>query len=451
MNFNGKKALVCGMARSGISASILLKNLGADVTLQDLKEKEELGDISYLEEKGINIYAGKNPDDILKDMDIMVLSPGIPTDLPFIVKAEEMGINVIGEVELSYMFTPCPVVAITGTNGKTTTTALTGDILKAYYKDTQVVGNIGIPYSEKVSELTENSRVVLEISSFQLEKIKTFSPHISAVLNITPDHLDRHKTIENYIAMKERIFENQGESDYCILNRDDEACFEMSKKTKAKVMFFSSKNVLDEGIYLENDNIILKWKGETLKVLNINELQILGTHNYENTMVATAIGFLSGVPMDTIIQVLKSFKGVEHRIEFVDTVDGVDYYNDSKGTNPDASIRAVLAMRKPIVLIGGGYDKGSEYDEWVETFEGRVKHIVLIGVTAEKIKETCYRHNFKNVTICDTFDEAMECSRKIASSGDCVLLSPACASWGMFKNYEQRGDMFKEKVESFKN
>lgn len=450
MNFEGKKALVCGMARSGISAAEFLKSKGADVTLQDLKKKEALGDVSSLENKGIKIYAGKNPDDIANDMDIIVLSPGIPTSLPFIVEAEKNGVPVISEIELSFMFTPCPVMAITGTNGKTTTTTLTGEILKSYYPKTEVVGNIGIPYSEKVPSLTEDSRIVAEISSFQLEKIKTFKPKVSAVLNITPDHLDRHKTVENYIAMKERIFENQTSDDFCVLNCEDEACLKMADKTKAKVMFFSSKKPLEKGIYLDNGNIILKWEDTNETVINIDELQILGVHNYENVMAAVAIGFLTGVPMDNIREVLKNFKGVEHRIEFVDTVDGVDYYNDSKGTNPDAAIRAVLAMKKPIVLIGGGYDKGSEYDEWVETFEGRVKHIVLIGVTAQKIKETCYKYEFRHVTICETFDEAMELSKNIANEGDCVLLSPACASWGMFDNYEQRGDMFKEKVKSFK-
>ena len=450
MDFKGKKALVCGMARSGISAAELLKNFGADVILQDLKKREDLGDISYIEDKGIKIYAGKNPDDIAEEMDIIVLSPGIPTDLPFIVNAEKKGVSVISEIELAFMFTPCPVIAITGTNGKTTTTTLTGEILKAYYKDTEVVGNIGIPYSEKVVNLNENSRVVAEISSFQLEKIKTFKPSVSAVLNITPDHLDRHKTVENYTAMKERIFENQTSDDFCVLNKEDEACLKMAEKTKSKVMFFSSKNTLSEGIYIENGNIILKWGNINQNVIHIDELQILGIHNYENVMAATAISFLAGVPIDIIRDVLHKFKGVEHRIEFVDTVDGVDYYNDSKGTNTDAAIRAVLAMKKPIVLIGGGYDKGSEYDDWVETFDGRVKHIVLIGVTAKKIKDTCYKHNFKNVTICETFDEAMEVSKSIAKEGDCVLLSPACASWGMFKNYEQRGDMFKDKVRSFK-
>ena len=450
MDFKGKKALVCGMARSGISAAELLKSLGADVTLQDLKKREDLGDISYIEDKGIKIYAGKNPDDIAEEMDIIVLSPGIPTDLPFIVNAEKKGVSVISEIELAFMFTPCPVIAITGTNGKTTTTTLTGEILKAYYKDTEVVGNIGIPYTEKVVNLNENSRVVAEISSFQLEKIKTFKPSVSAVLNITPDHLDRHKTVENYTAMKERIFENQTSNNFCVLNKEDEACVKMADKTKAKVMFFSSQNSLSEGIYIENGNIILKWGNINEKVVHIDELQILGIHNYENVMAATAISLLAGVPLDVIRDVLRKFKGVEHRIEFVDTVDGVDYYNDSKGTNTDAAIRAVLAMKKPIVLIGGGYDKGSEYDDWVETFEGRVKHIVLIGVTANKIKDTCYKHNFKDVTICETFDEAMEVSKSIAKEGDCVLLSPACASWGMFKNYEQRGDMFKDKVKSFK-
>lgn len=450
MEYNGKKALVCGMARSGIAAAKLLKKLGAEVTLQDMKKREELSaDVLNLENEGIVLYTGANPDDIACAQDIIVLSPGIPCDLPFILAAEEAGVSVISEVELAYTLTKCPITAITGTNGKTTTTTLTGEIMKAVYGNTAVVGNIGIPYSEEVEKLTEKDWVVAEISSFQMEKAKEFHPHISAVLNITPDHLNRHKTMEVYIAMKERVFEKQTTEDFCILNYGDEACRKMADKTAAKVFFFSSSEKLEEGIYLDGENIEVRWGAINETLINVNDLQILGVHNHENVMAAAAAAICANIPLDTIRSVLKAFAGVEHRIEYVATVDGVDYYNDSKGTNVDASIRAVLAMKKPIVLIGGGYDKGSSFDEWTQLFPGRVKHLVLIGVTAPQVRASAEKFGFTAISDCETFKEAVDLCREKAEDGDCVLLSPACASWGMFDNYEQRGDLFKEQVRGY--
>ena len=450
MEYNGKKALVCGMARSGIAATKLLKRLGAEVTLQDMKKREDIAaDVLNLENEGIVLYTGANPDDIACEQDIIVLSPGIPCDLPFIAAAEAAGVSVISEVELAYTLTKCPITAITGTNGKTTTTTLTGEIMKAVYGNTAVVGNIGIPYSEEVERLTEKDWVVAEISSFQMEKAKEFHPHISAVLNITPDHLNRHKTMEVYIAMKERVFEKQTAEDFCILNYGDEACRKMADKTAAKVFFFSSSEKLEKGIYLDGENIEVRWGAINETLINVNDLQILGVHNHENVMAAAAMAICANIPLDTIRSVLKAFAGVEHRIEYVATVDGVDYYNDSKGTNVDASIRAVLAMKKPIVLIGGGYDKGGSFDEWTQLFPGRVKHLVLIGVTAPKVRESAEKFGFTAISDCETFKEAVDLCREKAEDGDCVLLSPACASWGMFDNYEQRGDMFKEQVRGY--
>lgn len=450
MEYNGKKALVCGMARSGIAAAKLLNRLGARVTLQDMKKREEISaDVLALEGEGIVLYTGANPDEIACAQDLIVLSPGIPCDLPFIAAAEEAGIEVISEVELAYRLTPCPITAITGTNGKTTTTTLTGEIMKTAYSGTAVVGNIGIPYSEEVERLTEKDWVVAEISSFQMEKAKEFHPHISAVLNITPDHLNRHKTMDVYIAMKERVFAKQTAADFCILNHGDETCRKMADKTAAKVFFFDSSETLAEGIYLDGDAIEVRWGAINETLIHVDELQILGVHNYENVMAAAAMGICAGIALDTIRAVLKGFAGVAHRIEYVATVDGVDYYNDSKGTNVDASIRAVLAMKKPIVLIGGGYDKGSSFDEWTKLFPGRVKHLVLIGVTAPKVRASAEKFGFTAISDCETFEEAVDLCREKAEGGDCVLLSPACASWGMFDNYEQRGDMFKEQVRGY--
>ena len=450
MEYNGKKALVCGMARSGIAAAKLLNRLGARVTLQDMKKREEISaDVLALEGEGIVLYTGANPDEIACAQDLIVLSPGIPCDLPFIAAAENAGIEVISEVELAYCLTPCPITAITGTNGKTTTTTLTGEIMKTAYSGTAVVGNIGVSYSEEVERLTEKDWVVAEISSFQMEKAKEFHPHISAVLNITPDHLNRHKTMDVYIAMKERVFAKQTAEDFCILNHGDAACRKMADKTAAKVFFFDSSETLAEGIYLDGDAIEVRWGAINETLIHVDELQILGVHNYENVMAAAAMGICAGIALDTIRTVLKGFAGVAHRIEYVATVDGVDYYNDSKGTNVDASIRAVLAMKKPIVLIGGGYDKGSSFDEWTKLFPGRVKHLVLIGVTAPKVRASAEKFGFTAISDCETFEEAVDLCREKAEDGDCVLLSPACASWGMFDNYEQRGDMFKEQVRGY--
>lgn len=450
MEYNGKKALVCGMARSGIAAAKLLNRLGAGVTLQDMKKREEISaDVLALEGEGIVLYTGANPDEIACAQDLIVLSPGIPCDLPFIAAAKNAGIEVISEVELAYRLTPCPITAITGTNGKTTTTTLTGEIMKTAYSGTAVVGNIGVPYSEEVERLTEKDWVVAEISSFQMEKAKEFHPHISAVLNITPDHLNRHKTMDVYIAMKERVFAKQTAEDFCILNHGDAACRKMADKTAAKVFFFDSSETLAEGIYLDGDAIEVRWGAINETLIHVDELQILGVHNYENVMAAAAMGICAGIALDTIRTVLKGFAGVAHRIEYVATVDGVDYYNDSKGTNVDASIRAVLAMKKPIVLIGGGYDKGSSFDEWTKLFPGRVKHLVLIGVTAPKVRASAEKFGFTAISDCETFAEAVDLCREKAEDGDCVLLSPACASWGMFDNYEQRGDMFKEQVRGY--
>ena len=438
------------MARSGIAAAKLLKKLGAEVTLQDMKKREDIAaDVLNLENEGIVLYTGANPDDIACEQDIIVLSPGIPCDLPFIAAAEAAGVSVISEVELAYTLTKCPITAITGTNGKTTTTTLTGEIMKAVYGNTAVVGNIGIPYSEEVERLTEKDWVVAEISSFQMEKAKEFHPHISAVLNITPDHLNRHKTMEVYIAKKEKVFEKQTAEDFCILNYGDEACRKMADKTAAKVFFFSSSEKLEEGIYLDGENIEVRWDGINETLINVTDLKILGVHSHENVMAAAAMSICANIPLDTIRSVLKAFGGVEHRIEYVATVDGVDYYNDSKGTNVDASIRAVLAMKKPIVLIGGGYDKGGSFDEWTQLFPGRVKHLVLIGVTAPQVRASAEKFGFTAISDCETFKEAVDLCREKAEDGDCVLLSPACAFWGMFDNYEQRGDMFKEQVRGY--
>ena len=447
MDFKDKKVLICGMARSGIAAAEFLKRKGADVILQDVKEYDKLPEAPELEKKGIKIYAGANPDDIIEDMELVVISPGVPRyDLACFKKAEDKNIPIISEVELASWYVPCPIAAITGTNGKTTTTMLTGEILKKKYPHTATVGNIGLPIIHEVERLTKDDYISAEISSFQMESSYTFKPHICVVTNITPDHLNRHKTMECYVEMKEKVFAKQTPEDYTILNKNDDYCRKMAEKTKGRVLFFSSTEKLHEGIYLDGEDIILKWDGICEKVINVNDLKILGVHNYENVMAASAVGYLAGVSLEDIRQALKEFNGVEHRIEYVGTFHDVDYYNDSKGTNPEASVRAVLAMKKPIILIGGGMDKGSDFDMWVKEFDGRVKKLVLIGETADKIKECALKYGFTNMEKEPDFKSAVMNCIKSAEKGDCVLLSPACASWDMFKDFEQRGEIFKDIV-----
>lgn len=451
MDFKDKKVLVSGVAKSGVSAAYLLKKLGANVTIQDAKTEDKLGNVvTELKNNGIALYLGSNPDDIIENMDILVMSPGVPTDLPFVNKAREKNIPVIGEIELAYMFCKSPIIGITGTNGKTTTTTLVGDICKAYYNNTFVVGNIGNPFADITLDTTNNGAVVAELSSFQLETINEFKPKVSAVLNITPDHLNRHHTIENYIAAKERVFENQTADDYCILNYNDEITKAMAKKTKAKVVFFSLNNKLNEGIYSDENSIYIKALGYDQKVIDINELKILGGHNVENAMAAIGCSIALGVPMDIVVKVLKEFTAVEHRIEYVTTVNDIEFYNDSKGTNPDASIKAVEAMKRPICIIAGGYDKGSDFTEWIDTFKGRVKFVAVIGAVKDKIVYTLNKADFTNYKTADTFEEAIDLCYENADKGDCVLLSPACASWDMFKSYEQRGEIFKDYVRKLK-
>lgn len=451
MDFKDKRVLVSGVAKSGISAAYLLKKLGAYVTIQDAKTEDKLGNVvDELRNNDFKLYLGANPDDIIEDMDILVMSPGVPTDLPFVNKARELNIPVIGEIELAYLFSEAPVIGITGTNGKTTTTTLVGDIVKAYFQKAFVVGNIGNPFADIALDTNENSVVVAELSSFQLETIKEFKPKVSAVLNITPDHLNRHHTLENYIASKERVFENQSGEDYCILNYNDETTRAMAEKTKAKVVFFSLNNEIQEGIYSDEKSIYIRALGYSEKVIDIEELNILGGHNVENAMAAIGCCIAVGVPMDIVKKVLKEFRAVEHRIEYVTTIKDIEFYNDSKGTNPDASIKAVEAMKRPICIIAGGYDKGSDYSEWIDTFKGRVKFVAVIGAVKDKIADTLNKAGFNNYKIAESFEEAIDLCYENAVPGDCVLLSPACASWDMFKSYEQRGEIFKEYVKKLK-
>ncbi len=449
MEITGKNVLVFGSGISGIGAAGLLEERGASVTLYDGNDKLDTEEIRGKMKDGAkaDIVLGEFPEELFTKLDLVIISPGVPTDLPVVNRMREAGIPVVGEIELAYELGKGEVLAITGTNGKTTTTALLGEIMKAVYDSAFVVGNIGIPYTNVVDETRDDSVIVAEMSSFQLESIVDFRPRVSAILNITPDHLNRHHTMEAYIQAKKNVAINQTAEDTCVLNYEDEVLREFGETLQTKVLYFSSKRKLDKGIYLEDGNIIYRNPDKCL-VCNVKELKLLGVHNYENVMAAVAMAAAYGVPMDSIRKTIKEFAGVEHRIEFVAEKNGVAYYNDSKGTNPDAAIRGIQAMNRPTYLIGGGYDKQSEYKEWIESFDGKVKKLILIGQTREKIAKEAEECGFTDVMLLDTFEDAVLTAAKLAEPGEAVLLSPACASWGMFKNYEERGDKFKEIVNS---
>lgn len=445
-----KRYLVFGAGISGVGAVKLLSAITGNITLYD--GNKELNEETLREKVGkdrqFNILLGELTEEAVKNTDVAVLSPGVPTDNPDVIRLKEAGAALWGEVELAYRFDKGTILAITGTNGKTTTTSLVGEIMKAYKDEVFVTGNIGVAYTGCATETSHSSTTVLEISSFQLETTIDFHPKVSAILNITPDHLDRHHTFENYAQAKYDIAKNQTEDDTIVLNYDDELLRKFGEKPdlKPEVTFFSSSSKLNKGLYLDGKRIIYNDGKQEHFLLATDEMKLLGRHNYENVMAACGVCIAAGVPLDVIVKTVKEFNAVEHRIEFVTEKKGVMYYNDSKGTNPDAAIKAVEAMERPTVLIGGGYDKNSDYDEWIKSFGDKVKLLVLIGQTREKIAESAKRLGFENVVICDTFEEAVKTCMDAAKPGDAVLLSPACASWGMFKNYEERGRIFKELV-----
>lgn len=448
MELQGKKVLVFGSGKSGIGASDLLAKVGAFPVIYDGNAEIDKDAVVHKTDGAypVTVYAGELPKEVQDSLDLVVLSPGVPTDLPLVKSFYEQGLPVWGEVELAYRVGDGEVLAITGTNGKTTTTALLGKIMQDARESVFVVGNIGTPYTSKALEMKPNSVTVAEISSFQLETIDEFAPKVSAILNITEDHLNRHHTMEEYIRVKELITENQGTEDVCVLNYEDEVLREFGKHLTPRVVYFSSGRKLDEGIYLDGNKIILKDGEKEIEVVKTEDLKLLGKHNFENVMAAVAMAYYDGVSLDSIRKSICEFTAVAHRIEYVTEKKGVVYYNDSKGTNPDAAIKGIHAMNRPTLLIGGGYDKQSGYDEWIEAFDGKVRYLVLIGQTKEKIKEAAEKHGFHDIILCEDLKEAVKVCEEKAQPGDAVLLSPACASWGQFDNYEQRGDMFKEYV-----
>lgn len=449
MDFH-KKVLVAGTGKSGVNAGKLLMEKGAEVTFYDDNASLDLEKFmeNFPAPDAIRVVIGEINDAILTDVELMIISPGIPVDSKIANIVREHGIPIWSEVELAYRAGAGHLAAITGTNGKTTTTSFVGEVFAAFTGNSFTVGNIGIPYTEVALQMNADSYTVAEISSFQLETIADFKPHVSAVLNVTPDHLNRHYTMENYASVKLDICRNQTEEDYLVLNYDDPVTRKMAKdkRVKAKVIYFSRLENLKEGVCLNGNSILLRRDGCETNIINLSELVLLGSHNVENYMAGIAVSYYMGIPLEIIIKTLKEFKGVAHRIEFVKEVNGVTYYNDSKGTNPDAAIKGIQAMERTTVLIGGGYDKGVEFDDWIKAFDGKVKKLVLIGQTAQMIADAAFRQDFHEVAFAKDLKEAVAMCADIAVPGEAVLLSPACASWGMFDNYEQRGDLFKEYV-----
>ena len=450
MDLKGKRVLVFGSGKSGIGAAELLGQVGACPVLYDgnpdLDKEAVLHKTASIKET--DIYAGGLPEEVQKSLDLAVLSPGVPTDLPLVKSFYEQGLPVWGEVELAFRTGKGRVLAITGTNGKTTTTALLGKIMEDAEDSVFVVGNIGTPYTSKALEMTEDSVTVAEISSFQLETIEKFAPCVSAILNITEDHLNRHHTMEEYIRVKELIVKNQKPEDVCVLNYEDPVLREFGKNIVPQTVYFSSERRLEKGIFLEDGQIILKTEDQEISLVKTDDLKLLGKHNFENVMAAAAMAYYAGVSVESIRKSICEFTAVEHRIEYVTEKNGVVYYNDSKGTNPDAAIKGIQAMNRPTWLIGGGYDKGSSYDEWMNSFDGKVRSLVLIGQTKEKIREAAERLGVCSCILCEDLQEAVKICAEKAQPGEAVLLSPACASWGQFDNYEQRGDCFKEYVKN---
>ena len=450
------KAIVLGAGLSGIAASKLLIKNEIEVLLFDNNPKISVDKIkkSIYGKTKFRIMLENVSDAELKDVGLCVISPGFPKTNSIYLKVKKQGIPIISELELGYLYSKGEVVAITGSNGKTTTVELTGCIMRKKYEDlVKVVGNVGVPYCEKVLVEEDDTKYVVECSSFQLEDIVKFKPHVAAILNFSPDHLDRYTNYVDYINAKLNIAVNMSGDDVLVLNYEDQILRELvlqKNMFSCKTVFFSSKRTLTEGFYLSDNAIFYKDKTKTIKLMSVNELKIIGNHNYENVMAAMAMSYYMGVTLVDIVDACKEFNGLEHRIEFVREKNGVKYYNDSKGTNPDATIKAIDAMKGKILLIAGGRDKGIDYGDLIMKVKEKVRYLILIGEAKKKIALKAKSLNYNYIIYADTLEEAVDIANSYSNVGDNVLLSPACSSLDMFKDYEERGEKFKEKVLSLK-
>lgn len=447
MRMKGKKVLVIGAGKTGVAAAEVLHRLGALVTVCDLKRDYLISDIvEQLEGIPVEVITGGYPKVTSQTTDLIIISPGVPMNVDPVLEARELGIPVWSELELACSMFDAPVVAVTGTNGKTTTTALLGQMFKDAGIPTVVAGNIGVPLIGEVSSITPNHVVVLEVSSFQLEAIEKFRPKVGIVINLTPDHLDRHGTIEQYKEIKQAIFRNQGRGDYSVLNYDDDYVRSMAQGTKGEVIFFSFRHTLETGAYLSGKDLYFSHKGEKTLICSREEMFIQGDHNVENALAAICGAALMGLKAESIGHSLKTFRGVKHRLQLVDEINGVKYVNDSKGTNPDASIKAINAFQDPVILIAGGKNKGSAFDTYAAAINDKVKEVIVLGEAAPEITAALEAVGYHRFSLVQNLEQAVAKAAKIALPGDIVLLSPACASWDMFNNYEERGDLFINQV-----
>jgi UDP-N-acetylmuramoylalanine--D-glutamate ligase len=447
MELNNKRVLVVGLGKSGVASALFLKAHGARVTVSDTKSGDDLrNEIPALLDHGITVETGGHGERTFREQDLIVVSPGVPVDNPLLQQARSLGGAVIGEIELAARFLPGTIVAITGSNGKTTTTTLTGEILSAGGLPTLVGGNIGTPAISLAERAKPDTVTVLEISSFQLETIQTFRPKVAVVLNITPDHLDRHKTFKTYTDAKARIFENQQPDDFAVLNEDDATCIGLAARTRAKVFWFSRQKEVKQGAWVCDGNILFHDGTKQQEIMQVSEIPLKGTHNLENVLASVCVGVPMGCAPEKIRQAVRDFKAVEHRLEFVATIRGVDYYNDSKATNVDATIKAIESFPANIHLILGGKDKGSDYSVLNDLLRQRVKRVYTIGAAAEKIESQIAKDGGLEVVRAETLENALRKANAVAEAGDVVLLAPACASFDQFKNYEERGRVFKEIV-----
>ena len=446
MDLKNKRVLVVGLGRSGAASAFFLQERGARVTVSDSKTEAQLqSEVAALLDRGVAIETGQHGERTFRDQDLIVVSPGVPSDQPQLQHARSLGIPVIGEVELAFRFLKGKAIAITGSNGKTTTTTLVGEILAKSGKKTLVGGNIGTPVISLVDQSTPDSYVVLEISSFQLESIQQFRPWIAAILNITPDHLDRHHTFQAYVDAKARIFENQQLTDFAVMNADDPTLAEL-RKINGPLYWFSRKQPLETGAYFDGAQVVFAVEGEVTPVLQLSDIRLKGLHNLENVLAAVCITMIAGCEPAKIRQAVAEFNGVEHRLEPVATINGISFYNDSKATNVDATIKALESFPGNIHIILGGKDKGSDYSVLNPLLRDRVKRVYLIGAAAEKIRGQV--EGTVPIVQSNTLDRAVRQAFEAAASGDVVLLAPACASFDQFENYEQRGRVFKDLVHS---
>ena len=451
MELNGKRVLVVGLGKSGVASALFLKAHGARVTVSDTKSGDDLrNEIPVLLDHGITVETGGHGERTFQGQDLIVVSPGVPVDAPPLAQARSLGESVVGEIELAAQFLPGPIIAITGSNGKTTTTTLTGEIMAAGGFPTLVGGNIGTPAISLAERATRDSVIVLEVSSFQLETIQTFRPKVSVILNVTPDHLDRHRTFDAYVNAKARIFENQRGDDFTVLNADDPTCVSMAARTKAQVFWFSRQKEVERGAWVREGAVLFRDSRGQREILQVSDIPLKGAHNLENVLAAVCAGALMGCAPEKIRQAVANFKAVEHRLEFVATIRGVDYYNDSKATNVDATIKALESFPANIHLILGGKDKGSDYSVLNDLLRQRVKRVYTIGAAAAKIESQIVstKNGGPELVHAETLENAIRKASTIAQPGDIVLLAPACASFDQFKNYEQRGGLFKEIVRS---